>query len=187
MSLALSDGSDAELAALALAGRQDAYRELLVRHCEAVFRLVRANIGDSTEALDITQEVFVSAFAALKRYDTNRPFIAWLKRIAINKCRDWARRRAVRSFFTRAVPLEDAIAIADDAPLPDTAAADRAELARVSAAIATLPMRLREVLMLRTVDGLGQGDAAEVLGVSEKTIETRLYRARVKLKALLGE
>ena len=187
MSLALSDGSDAELAALALAGRQDAYRELLVRHREPVFRLVRANVGDSSEALDITQEVFVSAFAALKRYDTNRPFIAWLKRIAINKCRDWARRRAVRSFFNRAVPLENAFAISDDAPLPDTLAADRAELARVSVAIARLPTRLREVLMLRTVDGLGQGDAAEILGVSEKTIETRLYRARVKLKALLDE
>ena len=186
MSLSLSDCSDGELAALALAGRQTAYRELLARHREAVFRLVRATIGESAEAIDVTQETFISAFAALKRYDPDRPFIAWLKRIALNKCRDWARRRTVRSFFTRAVPLEDALSIADDAALADTQAADRAELARVSAAITRLPARLREVLLLRAVDGLSQAEAADVLGVTEKAIETRLYRARAKLEEMLG-
>ncbi len=186
MSLSLSDCSDGELAALALAGRQAAYRELLARHRDAVFRLVRAATGDQNEALDVTQEVFVSAFAALKRYDPDRPFVAWLKRIALNKCRDWARRRTVRSFFTRAIPLEDALGIADDAALADTQAADRAELARVSAAIAKLPARLREVLLLRAVDGLSQNEAADILGVSEKTVETRLYRARAKLGEMLG-
>lgn len=187
MNLSAPDYSDGELAALALAGRQNAYRELLSRHREPIFRLVRSTIGDPTEALDVTQEVFVSAFAALGRYDGERPFVAWLKRIALNKCRDWARRRAVRSFFTWAVPLEHALALADDAALADTQVADRAELARVSIAIMQLPFRLREVLLLRTVDGLGQAEAAEVLGISEKAVETRLYRARARLKALLGE
>ena len=186
MSLSLSDCSDGELAALALAGRQAAYRELLARHRDAVFRLVRATIGDATEAIDVTQEAFISAFAALKRYDPDRPFIAWLKRIALNKCRDWARRRAVRAFFTRAVPLDDALSIADDAALADTQAADRAELALVSAAMTRLPARLREVLLLRAVDGLSQAEAADILGVSEKAIETRLYRARARLEEMLG-
>ena len=186
MSLSLTDCSDGELAALALAGRQAAYRALLARHREAVFRLVRASIGDPAEALDVTQEAFISAFAALKRYDPARPFIAWLKRIALNKCRDWARRRAVRAFFTRAVPLEDALSIADDAALADTQTADRAELARVSAVMTRLPARLREVLLLRAVDGLSQAEAADILGVSEKAIETRLYRARAKLEEMLG-
>lgn len=187
MSLPLTDGSDAEIAALALAGRQDAYRELLARHREPVFRLVRATTGDPHEALDITQETFVAAFAALARYDRERPFSVWIKQIALNKCRDWARRRRVRSFFTRAAPLEDAFSVYDDAVPADVQTADRAELARVTAAIAGLPVRLREALVLRTVDGLSQAEAADVLSVSEKTIETRLYRARSKLKALLGD
>lgn len=187
MSLPLTDGSDAELAALALAGRQDAYRELLARHREPVFRLIRATTGDPHEALDITQETFVAAFAALASYDRERPFSVWLKRIALNKCRDWARRRRVRAFFTRAAPLEDAFDISDNAVPADVQTADRAELAQVSAAIAQLPARLREALLLRTVDGLSQTEAAEVLSVSEKTIETRLYRARSKLKAQLGD
>lgn len=187
MSLPLSDGSDADLAALALGGRQDAYRELLARHREPVFRLVRATTGDPHEALDITQETFVAAFASLARYDRERPFAVWVRQIALNKCRDWARRRRVRSFFTRAAPLEEAFDVAGDAVPADVQAADRAELARVTGAIARLPARLREALVLRTVDGLSQAEAAEVLAVSEKTIETRLYRARTKLKALVGD
>lgn len=187
MSLPLTDGSDAEIAALALAGRQDAYRELLARHREPVFRLVRATTGDPHEALDITQETFVAAFAALARYDRERPFSVWIKQIALNKCRDWARRRRVRAFFTRAAPLEEAFAVADDAAPPDSQAESRAELARAYAAIARLPLRLREALVLRTVDGLSQAEAAEVLSVSEKTVETRLYRARARLKEQLDE
>ena len=77
--------------------------------------------------------------------------------------------------------------MSDDTVPADVQAADRAELARVTAAMARLPARLREALVLRTVDGLTQAEAAEVLSVSEKTIETRLYRARAKLKALLGD
>lgn len=187
MSLSLSDGSDAELAALVLAGRQDACRALLARHRDAVFRLVRASIGDEHEALDLTQEAFIAAFAAIGRYDGNRPFPVWLKRIALNKCRDWARRRKVRSFFVRAAPLEDAVDISDDTVPADVLASDRAELARAVAAISRLPARLREVLVLRTVDELSQAEAAALLDVSEKTVETRLYRARAKLKAMLGD
>ncbi|KRA81245.1 RNA polymerase sigma factor [Altererythrobacter sp. Root672] len=186
MKLALSAASDAELADLARAGRQEAYRELLDRHREAVFRLVRATTNNPDEALDITQEAFVAAFAALNRYDRDRPFAAWIKRIALNKCRDWARRRAVRSFFTRAAPLEEALAASDTAAPADVQAADRAELAKVTAAIAKLPARLREVLLIRTIDGLNQVETAELLGISEKTVETRLYRARAKLREMLG-
>lgn len=187
MSLSLADGSDADLVALALAGKQAAYRELLARHREPIFRLIRAATGDPSEALDLTQEVFISAFSALQRYDTTRPLALWLRQIALNKCRDWARRRKVRSFFTRAAPLEQAYAVADSAVSPELNAADRAEFAEVTAAIGKLSPRLRETLLLRTVDGLTQAETAEVLCVSEKAIETRLYRARARLKELLAD
>lgn len=59
--------------------------------------------------------------------------------------------------------------------------ADRQELERVAAAIAALPGNLRETLVLRTIEGLSQAETAETLGVSEKAVETRLYRARQKL------
>ena len=185
MTLALGECSDGELAALALAGRQAAYRELLGRHREPVFRLVRGSIGDADAALDVTQEAFIAAFAALKSYDVTRPFKTWVSRIAINKCRDWARRRAVRRFFSFALPIEAAATIADDTIPADQQLADRAELARVKKAISQLPLALREPLVLRTIEGLTQAETAQVLGISEKAVETRLYRARNKLTEVL--
>ncbi len=185
MSLDLSHCSDRELAALARGGQHGAYREFLARYKAPVFRLIRGNIGDPDEAMDLTQEAFVAGFAALDRYDGDRPFRVWIARIALNKCRDWARRRAVRSFFARALPLDSAHDVASDVPAPDAEAADRAELARVRGAMAQLPHHLREILVLRGVEELSQAETADLLQVSEKTVETRLYRARAKLKALL--
>jgi RNA polymerase sigma factor CnrH len=180
-----SDLSDAELSRLALAGREDGYRRLLERHRDPVFRLVRSLVRDSDAALDITQEAFVAGFAALRRYDTERPFQAWMSRIAINKARDWARRRKVRAFFTRAVPLDEAFAVAGYDPLQDATAEHRAELKRVMRAIAELPHRLREVVVLRTIEDVSEAETASLLGVSAKAVETRLYRARKQLDEIL--
>ena len=183
MTLALGECSDGELAALALAGRQTAYRELLERHREPVFRLVRGNIGNDDAALDVTQEAFIAAFAALKSYDGNRSFKTWVSRIAINKCRDWARRRAVRRFFSFALPIEAAATVADESIPADQQLADRIKLARVREAIAKLPPAIREPLILHTLEGLTQAETAEILGISGKAVETRIYRARKALQA----
>ncbi|MGQ2936497.1 RNA polymerase sigma factor [Sphingopyxis sp.] len=187
MSLDLSKCSDGELAALTVTGREDVYREFLARYKAPVFRLIRSHVADADEAMDLTQETFVAGFAALARYDGERPFRTWISRIAINKCRDWARRRAVRSFFTRALPLESAHDVASEGPAPDAEAGDRAEVARVRAAMSKLPHNLREVLVLRAVEELSQSETANLLKVSEKAVETRLYRARAQLRALLDE
>lgn len=181
MSLNHAQCSDGDLAALALGGQQAAFREFLRRYKEPVYRLIRNTIGDADEALDLTQETFVAAFGALKRYDPARPFRFWITRIALNKCRDWARRQAVRKFFRKARPIEEAFDLADGRPSPETESGDRADLARVTQAMATLPQKLRQVLVLRAVEGMSQAEAADALGVSEKTIETRLYRARRQL------
>ena len=187
MSPDLSQGPDKELAAAACAGHEGAYRALLARHKASVFGLIVRQVGDADEAMDLTQETFVAAFAAIDRYDDARPFRIWIGRIAINKCRDWARRRKVRAFFARALPSEAAHAVAGDAPLPDREAGDRSELARVRAALARLPRNLREVLILRGVEEVSQAEAAAMLDISEKAVETRLYRARTRLKILLEE
>lgn len=167
MSLDLSQCSDGELAALALGGEGRAYREFLRRYRDPVYRLVRNTIRDGEEAIDVTQESFVSAFAALKRYDRERPFRLWISRIALNKCRDWARRRAVRAFFTRAAPLDDAFGLASDEASPEDEAGDRAQMRRVNAVIAELPAKLREALVLRAVEGMSQAEHAEALDASK--------------------
>ena len=187
MTLARDDYSDGELAALALAGRQSAFRELMNRHRSPIYRLVRGAIGDPDEALDLTQDTFVAAFRALGRYDPSRSFRPWISRIAINKCRDWRRRRAVRRLIAFAVPLEVGTAVSDKSVPIDQALSDREDLRRASIAIAALPGAIREPLVLRAIEGLSQAEVAGVLGISEKAVETRVRRARARLAAMLRD
>ncbi len=187
MTLDLSGCDDQELASFAVAGQQRAYRELMHRYKDPVYRLISNSIGDPVEALDLLQDTFVSAFSALDRYDRGRPFKIWVSRIALNKSRDWARRRAVRSFFTFACPIEAAEEYESDTPDPYSQAEGKAELLRVAKAMSQLPHNLREILVLRGVEELSQTETASALGISEKAVETRLYRARAQLKKLLSE
>lgn len=187
MTAAAPELDDRTLAARALAGQQSAYGALMARHRDAVYRLVRGHVGDGDEALDLTQESFVAAFAALARYDAARPFRVWIARIALNKCRDWARRRTVRRFFTFARPIEEAGDIAALDATPEQALHSRREVARINAAITSLPANLKDVLLLRTIEQMSQADVAQVLGISEKAVETRLYRARAKLSEILRD
>ncbi|MFC3444406.1 RNA polymerase sigma factor [Sphingobium rhizovicinum] len=182
-----ADSEDCVLADRALAGQQSAYGALMRRHRDAVYRIVRGHVGDGDEALDITQETFVAAFAALARYDGARPFRVWIARIALNKCRDWARRRAVRRFFAFARPIDEVLDIADNGATPEEALHSQRELARINAAIASLPSNLKDVLLLRTIEQMSQAEAAMVLGITEKAVETRLYRARAKLMEILRD
>ena len=90
------DASDARLARLAAEGDDKAFALLVRRHKEALYRLLRRYTGDADEAYEAAHEAFIAAWGALKRYDPNRSFGAWLRTIAINKARDRGRRMTVR-------------------------------------------------------------------------------------------
>lgn len=173
--------SDGELVALTIAGKQEAFTEIMRRHQAPLYRMIRGHVGNPEDALDLVQESFVSAYRRLDSYDQSRPLRAWLARIAINKCRDWARRRAVRRYLFSSDPMPDQDGVPDLAPLLDKAAADKQDLERLWQAIAALPRSLKEPLILRTIDGLSQAEVASVLRISEKAVETRVYRARRQL------
>lgn len=177
--------TDADLVRGALAGQAPAQQALVERHRDFVYRLIRNATGHSEDAFDLTQETFIAVFNALGRFDTQQSFRAWIGRIALNKSRDWARRRTVRRFLGLPMPETAEEYVSDETPLPDQVASGRAELAVVARAIAQLPPRLKDVLLLRTVEGLSQAETATALGTSEKAVETRLYRARQKLAEMV--
>lgn len=182
------DNPDAVLVRGALAGEAQAARALVERHRAGVYRLARTACGDAEEAYDITQDAFIAAFGALARYDPQRPFRGWIAAITLNKCRDRARRRMVRRWLGVPLPDNAGAWAVDDTPSPETQAASRNELAATARAIAMLPANLKDVLILRTVEGLSQQETAAALGISAKAVETRLYRARAKLaEAVRGE
>jgi len=181
MSGANPDDSDAVLAARALTGDRSAFNHIVRRHQEPLYRFIRRYVGDADEAYDLLQETFVSAWQALGRYDPARPAATWLRRIALNKCRDWGRRRVVRRFFYRARALDETT------PAPEASAddANEAALTRLDRAIAALPGQLKEPLLLTAFEGLSQAAAGEALGISAKAVETRVYRARKLLAGAL--
>ena len=87
------EAPDDQLAASAVAGDERAFARLIARHKDGLYRFIRRYTGDPDEAYDLLQETFAAAWMALKRYDAARSFPTWLRSIALNKCRDWSRRR----------------------------------------------------------------------------------------------
>jgi RNA polymerase sigma-70 factor (ECF subfamily) len=176
--------SDADLVRRARAGEQRAFSLLMGRHKHWLYRFVRRYVGDADEAYDVVQDAFVSAMSNLNRYDPDRPFEAWLRRIALNKCRDRGRRDAVRRAFglSRRGP-EETEAVADPAAGADETLGAQAALGALDRAIAGLPPALKEPLVLTILEGLSQKDAGALLGLSPKAVEVRVYRA----KRLLAE
>lgn len=174
------DPPDAVLASRAAEGDERAFTALVRRHKEPLFRLLRRYTGDPDEAYEATQQAFIAAWGALRRYDSQRPFLAWLRTIAINKARDRGRRLAFRRllFGTESFETSGALRKRDHAVPADEAVINRQNLAALDQAIARLPGHLKEALVLTAFEGCSQQEAGDILGVSAKTIETRAYRAR---------
>ena len=175
--------SDSELVALSIAGRDRAFAVIVRRYSDILYRIAFASLGNAHDPLDVVQDIFVAAFLALRRFDQRRAFRPWLAAIALNRCRDLARRRRVRGLLSFVLPIDWKVeAIAQDKPGVDAEAADREELHRTMEAISRLPVTLREPLVLHTVEGMSQSETAETQKISEKAVETRLRRARLRLR-----
>ena len=167
----------------ALTGSQAAYRELVRRYQGPVLNLVAQMVRDRSEAEDLTQEVFVKAFARLRTYDPTRRFASWVFKIAHNHSIDHLRR--VRpdtlSLSEGEHPELPAAAIASPQELVErTALADD-----LDAAVQRLRVEYREVILLRYHEDLTQDEIADVLGVPEGTVKTYLHRARKELAAAM--
>ena len=178
-----AEPSDTELAQQAAGGDERAYAALVRRHRDSLYRLLRRHVGDPDEAYEAAHEAFIAAWTALGRYDPSRPFGAWLRTIAINKARDRGRRLAVRRIIFGSRPSDEASAqsAADPARPADETLIENAKLAELDRAISGLPSNLKEALLLTAIEGRSQQEAGEILGVTAKTIETRVYRARKAL------
>ena len=177
----MTEAGDAELVKLAAAGSEPAFGQLMRRHKEPLYRLIRRLTGDPDAAYDVLQDCMVSIWHGLARFDETRSFQPWAQRIAINKVRDWGRRRAVRRFLTGAADEAVMARAVDPAPLPDMQAADRQALAALDSAIAALPLALRLPLVLTAIEGLSHAEAGAQLGISAKAVETKVARARRQL------
>lgn len=170
------------LARAAATGDRTAFSALMRILEKPVHQIARRWTGAAGEADDVAQGVFVSLWQMLQAGRVPDNPGAFLRRATLNACRDWSRRRAVRAFFFTAVPLDDQDRSSE--LLEDTRGED-IRLADLDAAIAALPDGLKAPLILCALDGVSQKEAAQLLGVTTKAVETRIARAKSRLRDAL--
>ena len=166
-------------------GDGEALREVVLAFAERLTAVVSGILRDRDAVEDVVQESFAKAFYRIGSFKGGSSLYTWLYRIAVNGAKDYikSRKRRPASSFD---DLPGRASIPEQAP-PMLEGLERRELRRrVRAAIDRLPYRFRSVLALREIEGMTYNDIAEVLGLSLGTVESRLFRARKRLRALLA-
>jgi RNA polymerase sigma-70 factor (ECF subfamily) len=176
---------DRALVEAAAAGDRDAFDALVRRHHVSIVNLAAALTGGGPDAEDLAQEVFVRVWRGLGRFRGDSSFRTWLHRVALN---------VIKSHFGRTARLRRLFqAPHGGSPDPADAAADPSDLERdmlrrdaIDRALGALPDDLRIAVTLRDVQGLEYREIAELTGVPVGTVESRIFRARQRLKPALA-
>ena len=183
----MSGGEDADLVRRCLSGDQRACRDLVRRYERPVYSVLMRVLRRAEDAEDLVQETFVRVFRALDRYDTNRPFAAWVFTIASRLAIDHLRRRRVKTVsLTVSEPgssSEDReLDVVDPGLRPDEVTSHAEEESRAAALIDSLPEHYRIVVLLRHQQDLSYEEISEALQLPLGTVKARIHRARALLK-----
>jgi RNA polymerase sigma-70 factor (ECF subfamily) len=181
---------EAELVAYVKAGHRDAFAALMRRGNQRLFRVARSIVRDESEAEDVLQEAYVTAFAKIAEFRGEASIFTWLTRIVINEARGRLRKRR------KTVQLSELDAGRAEAGrvlvFPTACSGDpernaaRAEARRLlERAVDELPEPFRLVFVMRDVEGASIAETSEALGVRRETVKTRLHRARRLLRQAL--
>lgn len=175
---------DRALVQAATAGSREAFDELVRRHHAAMLTLARVLTGGRGDADDIAQDVFVRAWRSLRGFRGDSTFRTWLHRVAINVVRTSQAKqgRLRRLFVDRGDPETPQVEVAAREEAVDATLARRQMIDR---ALAALPDELRLPVTLRDVQGLEYKEIAALLDVPIGTVESRIFRARQRLRPLL--
>jgi RNA polymerase sigma-70 factor (ECF subfamily) len=170
---------DQALISAVLAGRTDAFEEIVIRYERAVYNLAVRTLRDSTEAQDATQEAFFKAYRALGSFRPGAKFSTWIFTICYRLCCD---RLAKRKRFS-GDELPDR---ADPSAGPAALAERNDEALRLRAAIDALPEKYRAVITLYHLQGKQYEEIASVLNLPLGTVKTHLFRAKEQLRKALS-
>jgi RNA polymerase sigma-70 factor (ECF subfamily) len=174
--------SDEQIIERVLRGSAEDYRELMLRHQDALFRLSYRMLGRREDAEDVVQDAFLQAYRKLGDCRGRAKFGAWVRRIAINIC---LRR------FARETPVGEIDELLDIAPCDqnpvEREVLRRAEISEILDALASLPPTYRTVIVLRYGEELDLQEIADILGEKPGAVYTRLHRARRMLAERLEE
>lgn len=183
---------DADLIRRWKAGDDGAFEELVHRHQRRVFGLLMRMMGTREEAEDVAQETFLSLHRHGRRFRGDSRFSTFVYRVAANAALN--RRRTLGRSRARIAKLAVRQAAGDDLPFsprdPEDATSGMELTSRVREALQKLSPALRMPVVLYDIEGLAYAEIAEVLGIAEGTVKSRIHRARqalrVELQGLLG-
>ncbi len=179
-----TEKSDVDVIEQILRGDTALFELLMRRYNERVYRAARAILRDEHETEDVVQQAYVNAFTHLRQFNGSSQFPTWLTRIAINEA--LARIRHQRRYETFNDEHSHPEAVTPSAAENPERHAFTGELrVLLEWAIDALPDGMREVFMLREVEGLSTAEVAACLDVSEDVVKTRLSRGRATLRRLL--
>jgi len=164
----------------AKAGDQRAFESLVRRYRKRIFALALHIIGSSSEADDITQDVFLKAYRALPEFEGRSQFFTWVYRMTVNRSLNARRDRARRGEDSDDARLELAVAV-DARSNPNRIAELRQTYSRLLRALDALPADMRTTVILVSLQGMSHGEVAVVQNVSEGTIAWRMHEARRRM------
>ena len=182
-----SEQADEALIQQVLAGNTALFELLMRRYNERVYRAARSIVRDEHETEDVMQQVYVNAFTHLSQFTGAARFSTWLTRIAVNEALARVRRQGRYDSFDEPRSKAEPFATHHPADDPERQAFAQELRGLLEHAIDSLPNGMREVFVLREVEGLSTLEVAECLDVSEDVVKTRLSRGRALLRQLLME
>ena len=159
------------------AGNVAALGALFELHHHSVFRTSYGIVRRHDLAEDVTQQVFIELFSAIRRYDVRRPFPPWLHRIAVHRSLDELRRRKVRD-----VPIEAAAGLPSLSTSPEQAAEESELRSAIRNALGSLEPKHRAAVVLRYYQGFSEAETAVALGCRLGTVKSRLHYALRRLR-----
>ena len=185
---------DREVVALAKAGKEAAYRELLSRYERPVFSLIYRMVRDRALAEDLSQETFIKVLNALDSYRPEFKFSSWIFKIANNAAIDQLRKRELDTLSLDGAP---GARTADEVEATALQAVDRTESplaelesrelgSEIEQAIGKLRPEYRTAILLRHVEGRAYEEIAEVMDLPLGTVKTYIHRARLELREYLA-
>jgi len=178
---------DAAIVSRCLSGEDGAWDELVGRYGAKVFSIAYHLTYDRAEAEELTQDCFLKLWENLDRYQPSEAsLLAWIAALSRNLCIDHYRRRRREKGF-RFVTDDAVTALLPGTDDPQADAVRRQRVRMLLEAIGDLPDELAEVVQLRDLDGLDYREIADLLGLPDGTVKSRLNRARIELARVLRE
>jgi len=174
----LNTHPDADLVRATLAGDQRAFETLVRQYEKPIYNLALRMVRDRDDAMDVVQTVFVKVYEKLDSYNEQHGFFSWLYRIAINESINFSKRSRKHDEYQSGVTA---------ALAPTQEAAHGADVlsGEIERAIETLKQDYRTVIVLKHFHDFSYEEMAEMLGIPEKTVKSRLFTARQLLKEIL--